>query len=106
MGSGLKTLTKADVRRLKAAVNEETAGLMSLEAVKQLLEEMYDALKLGGVSFDLVLEQTAIRILRLAGLGMAREMLKFTQALSGLALEQEEEIRQKMRKLTELGENR
>lgn len=104
MGSGLKKLSKEDLRRLKDAVNNETAGLMSTEALKQLLEEMYDLLSQGGVAFDEVIEQTAIRIQRLAGLGMGREMLKFTEALGALALEQENEIREKMRRLTALGE--
>lgn len=104
MGSGLKKLSKDDLKNLKAAVNQETAGLVSMEALKQLLEEMYDTMHEGNIAFDAAIEQTAVRILRLAGLGMAREMLKFSQALGTLALEQEEEIRQKMRRLVELDE--
>lgn len=103
MGAGLKKMTKEDLRRLKAAVNEETAGLISMEALKSLLEEMYDSLSTGGLVFDEVIEQTAIRIQRLAGLGMGREMLKFTEALASLAVTQEEEIRQRMRRLSDLG---
>lgn len=103
MGQGLKKMSKEDLRRLRDAVNEETAGLMSMETLKQLLEEMYDRLGAGD-QFDLVIEHTAIQIQRYAGLGMCREMLKFSQALGQLALEQEEEIRGKIRKLTELGE--
>jgi hypothetical protein len=103
MGSGLKKLSREDLRKLKAAVNEETAGLMSMEALKGLLEEMYDSLNTPGVTFDVVIEHTAVRIQRLAGLGMGREMLKFTEALGALAASQEEEIRQKMRRLTDIG---
>lgn len=104
MGSGLKKLSQEDLRKLKAAVNQETAGLISMETIKQLLEEMYDTMQGGQIAFDVAIEQTAVRILRAAGLGMAREMLKFSQALGTLALEQEEEIRQKMRRLIELDE--
>lgn len=100
--SNLKPLTASDKRRLKAEVEAETAGLMSTEALKGLLEEAYDRLSQGEI-FDLVIDDTANQIQRLAGLGAAREMLKFTQALGGLALEQEEEIRRKIRKLAALG---
>lgn len=52
MGAGLKKMSKEDLKRLKAAVNEETAGLMSMEALRGLLEEMYDAMSTGGLVFD------------------------------------------------------
>jgi hypothetical protein len=103
MGAGLKKLSKQDLRNLKEAVLEETAGLMSMETLKSVLEEMYDAMSTGAIAFDDAIEQTALRIQRLAGLGMGREMLKFTEALGALAVSQEEEIRQKMRRLTDLG---
>lgn len=104
MGSGLKKLSKEDLRKLKQAVNDETAGLMSMDMLKQILEEAYEHHMKGELGFDEVIEQTAIKIQRYAGLGMCREMLKVTQALGQLAIEQEEEIRTRMRKLTALGE--
>lgn len=104
MGSGMRTLSKDDLKRLKSAVNEETAGLMSMEVMKQVLEEMYDRLSAGKEEVDDIITHTAIQIQRLAGLGMCREMLKFSQALGKLALDQEEEVRIKMKKLSELGE--
>jgi hypothetical protein len=103
MGSGLRKLSKEDLRRLRAEVEIETAGLMSMEALKQMLEDMYDRMT-SGEGFDEAIEETAIQIQRYAGLGMAKEMLKVTQALGNMALEQEEEIRKKMRKLVTLGE--
>lgn len=105
MGSGLKKLSKDDLRRLREEVEIETSGLMSMEALRQMLEDMYDRLS-SGEGFDEVIEETAIQIQRYAGLGMAKEMLKVTQALGSLALEQEEEIRKKMRKLISIGEKR
>lgn len=104
MSSNLRSLSSADKRRLKAEVEAETSGLMSMEVLKGLLEDAYERLSKGD-GFDLVIDDTANQIQRLAGLGAAREMLKFTQALGGLAVEQEEEIRRKIRKLAALGKS-
>ena len=102
MASNLRTLSATDKRRLKAEVEAETSGLMSMEVLKGLLEEAYDRLA-KGEGYDLVIDDTANQIQRLAGLGAAREMLKVTQALGSLALEQEEELRRKIRKLAHFG---
>lgn len=107
IGSDLaaKPLSKEDVERLRNTVEAETAGLLSTELLKGILEEMYDRL-LGAEHFDDVIDHAALQIQRLAGLGMAREMLKVTDALSSLASEQEEEIRRRIRKLSALGQDR
>lgn len=105
MGSSLKPLSKEDLAKLREAVEAEVAGLVSMEVLKGVLEEMYDRLG-GGEAFDDVVEGTAIQIQRLYGIGHGREMLKFTEALGNLALEQEEEIRKRIRKLANLGERK
>lgn len=98
-----KRLSKEDLKRLKAAVEAEIAGLMSTEMLKGILEDMYVAIE-DGNPFAEAVDSAAVQVQRLAGLGMAREMLKVTQALGSMALEQEEEIRSRIRRLSALGE--
>lgn len=104
LGEGMnRKFTKDELRLLRIMVNEETAGLMSMEILKAHLREMHERVN-RGEDYDGVVDETALRIQILAGTGMCREMLKVTQALQNMALEQEEEIRSKIRKLTDLGE--
>lgn len=106
IGEGMsRKFTKDELRLLKIMVNEETAGLMSMEILKAHLEEMHERL-VKGDNFEGVIEETALRIQILAGTGMCREVLKITEALQKLGLEQEEEIREKMRRLTSLDDKR
>lgn len=106
LGAGMnRKFTKDELRLLRIMVNEETAGLMSMEILKAHLEEMSDRLK-QGEDFEVVVDETALRIQILAGTGMCREMLKVTEALQKLGLEHEEEIRAKMRRLTSLDDKR
>lgn len=95
-----RDLSPQDAKRLRSAVEAETAGLIPLGLLEETLEGIHDRLLEG--NFDQALREGAIEILRLAGLGMCREMLKFTEALSGFAQEQEEEIRRKVKALSQL----
>lgn len=101
-GGRLKQLSAADKLALKSAVETETAGLFSPDVLKDVLEQGYDRLN-KGEAFDQVLEETAMEIQRLGGIGMCREMLRVTDALGELARGQEEEIRRKVRALTRPG---
>lgn len=101
-GGHVTRLTPEDLKRLRRAVEAETAGLLSQELLLEILERMYDRLA-KGEPFDATIKETAIELQRLAGLGMCGEMLKITTALGNMATEQEEEIRRKMRVLSGLG---
>lgn len=109
MGESQKHLTREDRNRLKAYVDQETAGLIPAEALKLILEEAYDKLSKATDPFDIVIDDTANEIQRLAGLGMCRHILqviegleKASSSLGDLAREQSEEIKRKVRVLSNL----
>ncbi len=97
-----KPLTKQQLLELRAAIEQETAGLFPKSTLRALLEGCFKRVT-DGEDAAAVAEDTASEIMRLGGLGMCREMLKVTDALGQLARDQEEEVRTKVRALSRMG---
>lgn len=106
MGSGLKTLSKTDLealRREKAAVEAETAGLfLSAGLLRGVLDDMLDGVE-GGDDREACVTRAANDIQRLGGIGMCREMIRMSEALGDFARGMEEEARRRMGALSKLG---
>jgi len=94
--------SKDDVARLKRAHLEETAGPIPRTFLLQILESGYDRISRGEEPFDQILQDMTNEIERAAGLFISREILQVIEACQHVFLEQEEEIRQRMRKLSGL----
>lgn len=99
---GRKPLSGEDRKRLKEAVKEEMDGLLPRDALCEAVEEGYGRLVEGEGEFDEEVGRMVNEVERLAGLSMCREMLGIVRGLQDVLVEQEDEIRQKMRRLAEL----
>jgi hypothetical protein len=102
-------ITKADVARIKAGVELETAGLFPPETLLWLLDDMVSRIE-DGDDRALAVQHTANEIMRLGGLGECRDVGKIADSyekMAGLmqeaATEMWEEIRRKVRILSSLG---
>ncbi len=102
---------------MKREVELETAGLFPPETLRAVIRGFADAVEAGNVDRDLLEEKMANEIQRLGGLGMCREMNKHSDALREVAskvkegidelvVKLEEEIRRKVRILSDLPRRR
>lgn len=101
MAAARKAPTGEDLKRLKALVKEELAGLLPRDAIKGLIEEGYSRL-VQGVDFDEEVGRLMNEIERMAGLALCRQMLEALGALSKTIEDEIEEVRAKMRRLAAL----
>jgi len=97
-----RKLDPKDRERLKKALLEEEARVLPRGMLLEILESGYDRISQRGGSYDEALEQTADEVDRLACLFVSRQILSVLEALQSALLEQEEEIRRKIRKLASL----
>lgn len=96
-----RQLTSDERARLKAAVKDEMAGVLPRGPLQEHLEDGYGAL-LKGDDFDEVIRRTLNKIDQAAGLAMCQEVLGVIGALQATLREQEETIRDKIKKLSAL----
>jgi len=101
LAQSAKPLTGDERKRLKKAVQEELAGLLPREALREAIEDGYASI-LKGEDFDENVSRLVNQIERIAGLGMCNEILLVIMALKKTLEEQEDEIRSKIRRLGEL----
>lgn len=97
-----KPLTKEQLKILRDAIEHETGGLFPPATLRTIIEAGLDRVA-GGDPRETVVEELACEIQRMGGLGMCREMLKVADALADVARDQEDEIRDKVRRLSKLG---
>lgn len=102
VSKGLRTLSREDVRKAKAAVEAETAGLVPSAFLGQVLSDLLSDVE-NGEDPELARVKAENAVQRLAGIGMCREMIRLAESLSELAREIEEEARCKLRTLSNLG---
>jgi len=97
-----RKLDPLDKERLKHSLLEEEARILPREMLLSILEDGYDRAVRGKGSYDEELGHVADEVDRLACLFVSRQILSVLEALQGVLLEQEEEIRRKIRKLASL----
>jgi len=97
-----RKLDPKDRERLKKALLEEEARVLPRGMLLEILESGYDRVNQRGGSYDEELEHIADEVDRLACLFVSRQILSVLEALQSVFLEQEEEIRRKIRKLASL----
>lgn len=97
-----KPLTKDQLKILRDAIEHETGGLFPPATLRAIIEAALDRAA-DGDPRETVVEELACEIQRMGGLGMCREMLKVSDALSEVAQGQEDEIRDRVRRLSKLG---
>jgi hypothetical protein len=99
----IKDVPKERWAEAKRTIEAETAGLVPASGLRQIFEAFYEAVA-GGAQLDRAIDEHALMVQRLAGLGACREMLKFSDTLGTLATEWEGFIRDKISKLSKIGE--
>jgi hypothetical protein len=108
-----KSITRSDLERVKREVELETAGLFPPETLLALVRGFAAAVAAGEVDREDLDRQMCNELQRLGGLGMCREMNKFagtlrdvaakvTEGVDELVVKVEEEIRRKVRILSDL----
>lgn len=105
-------ISKEDIQKIRDEVQKETAGLIPHNILRSILEAALAAQDAGSPEEEIV-EEAANEIQRLGGLGMCREMAKIaegfrsmsadvTRGLEETALSIDEEVRRKVRILSNL----
>lgn len=113
LASKQTSVTREKIRETARAVERETSGLIPPEALRALIEGAIERAQ-AGEQTDLVVEFVAMKIQCLAGLRMCGEMQKMAEGfremsarvkdgLEEAAVGIEEEVRRKVRVLTNLG---
>lgn len=102
-----RSVSGEDLKRLRTAVKEELAGLLPRGALKDLVEDGYRRILLQRESLDEVSGWVVNEIERMAGLAACRRVLGFIQgmreAMSGGLDDGENEVREQIRRLADLG---
>lgn len=99
----IKSVSKERWADAKRTIEAETAGLVPAAGLRQIFEAFYEAVA-AGAQLDRAIDDHALMVQRLAGLGACREMLKFSDTLGTLAGEWEGFIRDKISKLSKMDE--
>jgi hypothetical protein len=110
---GRGSVSNEEIRRRAQVVRVETAGLFSEEALLSILGRLWDSAE-AGADREEELERAALEIQRYGGLGASRDMMgvaegfrelssKVKTAIEDYALTIEEEVRRKIRILSQAG---
>jgi len=98
----IKDVPKERWAEARRTIEAETSGLVSASGLRQIFEAFYEAVA-GGAQLDQAIDEHALMVQRLVGLGACREMLEFSDTLGALAQEWEGHIRDKISKLSKMG---
>lgn len=114
LGSKTRKITRDDLERAKREVELETAGLFPPEMLLAIVRSFADAVEAKEVSREDLERRMCNELQRLGGLGMCREMnkqagafremaSKVNEGIDTLVVGLEEEVKRKIRILSDLG---
>lgn len=91
-----------DLKRIRAMLEADTAGLLPQSILLGLIEEGYERIFSKGSKFDEEVQRLATNLQKLAGLAVCKNTMSVLEALEKLASEQKREVQDMMRRLTAL----
>jgi len=97
-----ENLTPEQRRYLREVVSQEMEGVLPRGALKDVVEDGFNRILSGKVDPEDEINHIVNRVEQIAGLSMCREILLVVQALKTTLEQQEEELRDKVRKLGKL----
>lgn len=101
MAQSIKPMSSDERQRLKKLVQQEMAGVLPREALREAIEDGWGSI-LKGADFDDEVNRLLNRIDQQAGLHMCQEVLTVILTLQKTLREQEAELREKIRRLADL----
>lgn len=91
-----------DLKRIRAMLEAETAGLLPQPLLLGMIEEGYGRLFARESRFDDEVQRLATNLQKLAGLAVCTNTMTVLEALEKLVIEQKREVQETMRRLTAL----